>query len=81
MRRVVILLPMLVGLCLLSCSSMTSRSDAYLTAPKGQKLVMGAKQNSPMQQPYYPIPRVNVTGHPGSVSLLPPGSKIRDYQK
>ena len=67
---------------MVSCSVIHSHDDDYLTVPAGKVLVMPSKKaDSPMQQAFYPIPTTRVTGKPGPVSLVPPGSRISAYQQ
>ena len=61
--------------CLNGCSMFSAAPNkTYLSAHSSPDLIVPAMVKAPNQQPFYAIDSQGVTGKPGQVSLLPPGS-------
>ena len=68
--------------CAVMLSACSTHEDtAYLSHQASHPVVVPPGAQAPMQQPLYVIPKVAVSGQPGKVSLLPPGSKIAEYRQ
>ena len=78
MRTLKIMVVLMGCVAVMGCSA--PRSLAYMEPQNNTKVVVPEGVQSPMQKPLYAIPSRSVKGRVGVISLLPPGSRIAQYQ-
>jgi len=81
MRFLRFYLIILLTLVLCACSSAGAQSDDYIKQSQAvHPIVVPAGAIRPMQKPYYRIPRVPAQVSNGPMSLVPPGSKVKNKE-
>ena len=78
MRTLKIMVVLMGCVAVMGCSA--PRSLAYMVPQYITKVVVPKGVQPPMQKPLYAIPSHPVKGRVGALSLLPPGSRIAQYQ-